>query len=66
MGEGVNRNSCDTTNQANNDRICWHTSNNRMTGGWRCGSNTGLNGSVDFERVVLHRSGDVPVDIIIQ
>ncbi|MCB9525273.1 MAG: hypothetical protein H6702_18130 [Myxococcales bacterium] len=59
-GQAVNRNSCDTNNQANNDRLCWHTAGGDMTAGWRCGDQTGLNGNADWERVVLDRFGDVP------
>jgi hypothetical protein len=64
-GQAVARNSCDTNERDNNDRLCWHTSNGNMTSGWRCGSNTGLF-SAEWERVVLDRFGDIPIDIIIQ
>ena len=34
-------------------RLCWHTSGGNMYGGYRCGSNSGLNVSTAFERVVF-------------
>lgn len=55
-GETVTRNSCDTTSQSNDDRLCWHTSGNQIASGWRCGSNTNLFGNT-WERIVLQRKG---------
>jgi hypothetical protein len=57
-GEPVSRTSCDTGAVwgpgGNSDkRLCWHTSGSALSGGWRCGESTGLNGSSAFERVVL-------------
>ena len=41
-GEAVSRNFCDTNDTTQGSlRICWHTSNNAISGGWRCGGNTG-------------------------
>jgi hypothetical protein len=41
-GEAVSRNSCDTNDTSQGSlRICWHTSNSSLSGGWRCGGNTG-------------------------
>ena len=60
-GQAITRNSCDTTSPGNNDRICWHTGPATLNSGWRCGSNTNLNSAL-WERVVLDRFGDVPVD----
>lgn len=51
-GTGVSRNSCDTANVQPEQRLCWHTSGNRMNGGWRCGATTGLNGNNAWERVI--------------
>ena len=51
-GQPVTRGSCDTTNTGNNDRICYHTGAGNMNGGWRCGSATGLNSSVAYEKVI--------------
>lgn len=56
-GQAVTRNSCDTTNMGNDDRICWHTSGNNMNGGWRCGSATSLNNNNSYERVIWSRNG---------
>jgi hypothetical protein len=64
-GAGVNRNSCDTNGGAEGTRMCWHTNNDQITPGYRCGSNLNLNGDATWERVILHRFGDVPVDVVI-
>lgn len=53
-GTGVNRNSCDVEQVQPELRMCWHTSNNRVTSGYRCGRTT-LNGNNGWERVILHR-----------
>jgi hypothetical protein len=58
-GQTVNRNSCDTLTALGDQRLCWHTSSNNLSAGWRCGSTTGLNGA-DWERVILQRGGDLP------
>ena len=55
-GAGVARNTCDTADQESPERMCWHTSNGALRGGWRCGASTRLNGSQDFERVVFTRA----------
>ncbi|MFN3200917.1 MAG: lectin-like protein [Bradymonadia bacterium] len=57
-GGAVNRNSCDTNNLDDDDRICWHTGGRRMNDGYRCGS-TRSSGS-NYERVVYQRMG--PLD----
>ena len=51
-GTPVSRNSCDTNNVQPQFRLCWHTSGNRINGGYRCGARTGLNGARDWERVI--------------
>jgi len=51
-GSTVYRNSCDTESGDAEQRLCWHTSASRVTGGWRCGSTTSLNSSSDWERLV--------------
>jgi hypothetical protein len=56
-GQAVTKNTCDTTNTGSGDRLCWHTNAGNMTGGWRCGSNTGLNASTAFERLIYVRPG---------
>jgi hypothetical protein len=52
-GDAVSKVSCDTENSNADERLCWHTSDD---GGWRCGVTTGLNDSVDFERIVYTSS----------
>jgi len=49
--DAVSLNECDTdTNPNNNLRLCWHTLN--FVGGYRCGSNTGLNSDPNWTRYV--------------
>ena len=58
-GDVVSRRSCDVTGivgfatpGADVDlRLCWHTSNNTLVSGFRCGA-TDLNGDLSYERVV--------------
>ncbi len=54
LGEAVNRQPCDTNQGRAAERLCWHT---RDFGGWRCGATTGLNQSMEWERVVLSELG---------
>ena len=50
----LQRSSCDVAaGQYPDRRLCWHTSGGNMYGGYRCGSNSGLNVSTAFERVVF-------------
>ena len=50
-GSGVSRNRCDTRGEPErNNRLCWHTENGRVMGGYRCGARTGLTASTDWER----------------
>ena len=58
-GETVTRNSCDTTNRGSGDRLCWHTRAGNINGGWRAGSNTGLNSSDAFERVIYTANASI-------
>jgi hypothetical protein len=51
-GTGVSRNSCDTAGVQPQFRLCWHTGGRRFNGGYRCGAQSGLNGSRDWERVI--------------
>ena len=47
--------SCDTNNSGSSTtRMCWHTSNNRITSGYRCGGSI-LNGNNGWERLVYTR-----------
>ncbi len=54
QGTGVTRNSCDTSRVQSELRMCWHSSNNRITSGYRCG-NTFLNGNNGWQRLIYHR-----------
>jgi Putative metal-binding motif len=60
-GDAVNRNSCDVIASSiggagpdPDKRLCWHTFNNAVDTGWRCGTNDSLNFSSAFERIVFH------------
>jgi hypothetical protein len=59
QGAGVSRNSCDTLGTVAEQRLCWHTGGNNLTGGYRCGATTGLNGDATWERIVLQRRGSL-------
>ncbi|MFC3216625.1 fibronectin type III domain-containing protein [Comamonas sp. JC664] len=53
-GQAVSRSSCDTQNSSGEGsatRMCVHTNQGNLSGGWRCGGATGLNESSAFERV---------------
>jgi hypothetical protein len=52
QGDAINRITCDVLNVNPAQRLCWHTSGGNMTGGYRSGSNTGLNGSTAYRRVI--------------
>ena len=57
-GDAVNKNQCDVATGTNPEqRLCWHTlgAGPSLSGGFRCGATTGLNGSTAWQRVVLHR-----------
>jgi hypothetical protein len=55
VGDGVQRSNCDTSSGAYpSERLCWHTNSGNMTGGFRCGTTTGLNGSRMWDRVIYH------------
>ncbi len=61
-GTAVSRTTCDTLNGPNDvgaQRLCWHTGEGSINGGWRCGATTGLNGSGAWQRVVYERSGNL-------
>jgi serine/threonine protein kinase len=51
-GATVNRSSCDTNDDSDPYRLCWHTSDGNISGGWRCGANTKLNDSTSWERLI--------------
>ena len=62
-GVGVFRVSCDASGvfdgntAGGNQRLCWHTGGGTLNGGWRVGTNTSLNDSQDFERLVFAFNG---------
>jgi hypothetical protein len=53
--DGLSRTNCDTFDGVYPEkRLCWHSQPGGIYGGYRCGTNIGLNSSTAFERVVLH------------
>ncbi|MFM5968598.1 MAG: beta strand repeat-containing protein, partial [Micrococcales bacterium] len=56
QGDALSRNSCDTGNTNPTLRLCWHTSGGSITGGYRSGATTGLNGSTTYRRVIYMAS----------
>lgn len=50
-GEGVTRNSADVQDQADPERLSWHT-HDTYSSGWRCGSAVWLNGNPNWEKVI--------------
>ncbi len=51
-GDAISLSPCDIQSGNGELRMCWHTGAGAMNGGWRCGSQTGLNSSTAWERVV--------------
>ncbi len=51
-GEVVNRNTCDVEQGRGDERMCWHTSRETLSAGYRCGTWTGAGGQQRFERAV--------------
>ncbi len=51
--EAVERNNCDVAATSPDQRMCWHTLDGGLDGGYRCGSDDGLNGSFDWERLLF-------------
>ncbi len=53
QGDTIFRNSCDIGGPTDDDkRLCWHTGGGNINGGYRCGTDQGLNSSNGFERRV--------------
>jgi hypothetical protein len=59
-GDIITRDSCDTQDSGVEStgvhgelRLCWHTGDNVIKGGWRCGRDENLNTSVAFERLLF-------------
>ena len=60
-GDTINRNQCDVVDSSfgvgidGDKRLCWHTLNNALNSGWRCGRADSLNSSSAYERVIFGR-----------
>jgi hypothetical protein len=54
MGDPLSLGSCDTNDVNSQFRLCWHTANDVMFGGYRCGSTTGLNNDSGWQRIIYH------------
>lgn len=61
LGASVSRTSCDTSGTDPEQRLCWHTGNGEIDGGWRCGATTSLNSSTDWERHIFIRGAVAPM-----
>lgn len=57
-GDSIDLNICDISTTNGGSRLCWHTQQSPGLGGWRCGTNTSLNSSPSFERVVYEAATD--------
>lgn len=57
-GDSIDLNICDISSTNGGSRLCWHTQQSPPLGGWRCGTNTNLNSSPSFERVVYQADTD--------
>jgi len=44
--------SCDFNDHTDTNRLCWHTNNDAITSGWRCGSDIWLNYAPEWERAI--------------
>ncbi|MBM4320418.1 MAG: VWA domain-containing protein [Deltaproteobacteria bacterium] len=53
-GQQLNRNTCDMAEANGATRLCWHTANDNIRPGWRCGTATYLNDSAAYERLLFH------------
>lgn len=60
-GAGVTRNSCDTMVEDGAQRLCWHTEDGHIKGGYRCGARLALNSSAAWERSIW-TSGGAPIE----
>ena len=47
----ITQSSCDSSNQNDNLRLCWHTDNN--SGGWRLGNIVNLNSDSSYSKYVF-------------
>jgi len=48
----LNRNECDVATSQGQTRLCWHTKDNSVVDGWRCGKTTELNSSNNWKRLI--------------
>ncbi|MBW8311976.1 MAG: hypothetical protein K0M64_08040 [Rhizobium sp.] len=62
-GEPLARNSCDTAGSAADRRMCVHSSAGNISGGWRCGTTTNLNGAANWERLILQTAPKVMLTV---
>lgn len=54
MGDQISQNSADTAGMSENDRLSWHTGAlGNVFYGWRAGNVTSLNGSTEWDRLIL-------------
>lgn len=51
-GDPINRVSCDVESINGTLRLCWHTGNGNINGGYRAGTTAGLNSSTAWERFI--------------
>ena len=71
QGDPIDRDTCDI--QASEDgepdgpnpdlRLCWHTANGLLDGGYRAGAVTGLNSSADYTRYIYEAACDATVHV---
>lgn len=52
-GDTIQRSSCDLAEGNNQFRMCWHTYDGMMSGGFRCGETMWLNSDNDWTRMVF-------------
>ena len=52
-GDVPQNNSCDVANGNSQFRMCWHASGGNLSGGYRCGATTGLNGDRTWDRIIF-------------
>lgn len=59
QGDPITRSSCDIEDSTikggvdGDKRLCWHTQDDKIAGGWRCGRSDNLNADLSFERVMF-------------
>jgi hypothetical protein len=59
QGAQIERSSCDIQDSTikggvdGDKRLCWHTQEDKIAGGWRCGRNDNLNADTSYERLMF-------------